>query len=185
MYDIITQLVGIGATVLTILSFQAKTQKGIMMIQSVSTILWTVHFFMLGLINGSFSGCFLNLLCAVRSIIYSKRESAAWARSISWVYVFTAGALVIYALQFTVFGIEPTVKNLIIQLFPTVGVIATNVGYRLETGFKVRCSQFISSPCWFMYNFFSGSIGGMITEVISFLSVIVGILRHDVKRKKA
>ena len=51
MYDIITQLVGIGATVLTILSFQAKTQKGLMMIQSVSTILWTVHFFMLGLIK--------------------------------------------------------------------------------------------------------------------------------------
>ena len=179
-YQIITQIIGYIATVLTVSSFQFKSQKGIMAVQSVSTVLWTVHFFMLGAISGSL----LNLMCAIRSMIYAKRSTSPWARHISWVYIFTVLALVIYTLQFTTFGYEVSIKNMIVQFLPTLGVIATNVGYRLETGFKVRCSQFISSPCWLIYNAFSGSVGGVITEVIAFCSAVIGVIRHDIKDLK-
>lgn len=175
--NIIAQVIGICATVLTISSFQFKTQKSIMTVQSISTVLWTLHFFMLG----AFSGCLLNLLCAIRSMVYARRSTKAWAASVSWVYIFTVSALVIYILQFLVFGVEPGIRNFIVEFLPTLGVIATNIGYRLETGFKVRCSQFISSPTWLAYNVFSGSIGGVITEIISFCSAVVGIIRHDIK----
>ena len=179
-YEIMTQVIGYCATVLTISSFQFKTQKGIMAVQSISTVLWTVHFFMLGAISGSL----LNLMCAVRSMIYAKRSTKAWARHISWVYIFTVAALVIYALQFLVLDMEFNTKNAIVQFLPTLGVIATNIGYRLDTGFKVRCSQFISSPTWLTYNAFSGSAGGVITEIISFCSAIIGVIRHDIKDLK-
>jgi len=180
--ETIAQVIGYTATVLTILSFQFKSQKGIMAVQSFSTVLWTVHFFMLG----AFSGCLLNLLCAVRSVIYGKRNSKEWAKSIVWVYIFSVWALLIYAAQFIfpIFGKDFTARNLIIESLPAIGVIATNIGYRLETGFKVRCSQFISSPTWLAYNAFNGSVGGVITEIISFCSAVVGIIRHDIKDLK-
>lgn len=179
-FDIFSQGVGILATFATVFSFQFKTQKGIMTMQSVGTVLWTLHFLLIGALSGSL----LNLMCAARAIIYAKRSSKEWAKSVSWVYIFTVTALVIYALQFIAFGKEPTIKNLIVEFLPTLGVISTNVGYRLESGFKVRCSQFISSPAWMIYNVFSHSIGGVITEIFSLVSTIVGIIRHDIKRAK-
>ena len=38
----------------------------------------------------------------------------------------------------------------------------------------------ISFPCWLVYNTFMGSYIGMISDSLSLLSVIVGIIRLDI-----
>ena len=166
--------------VIAVSSFQVKSQKGIVSVLIVSTSLWTLHYFLKGL----YVGALLNLICAVRSVIYSKRSTEKWAASVVWIYVFTALSFVIYALQFTVFGAERTVGNFILQLLPVIGVFATSIGFRSETGFGVRASQLVSGPVWLVYNIIGKSIGGAVTEVIATASVIIGIIRHDLKELK-
>lgn len=178
--ELIAQIIGIIAMIVAVSSYQVKSQKGIVSVLIISTSLWTLHYFMKGLYIGSL----LNLLCAVRSVIYSMRSTKKWAASVIWIYVFTALSLVIYALQFTVFGEEVTLGNLALQFLPLIGVFATSIGFRSKTGFGVRASQLVSGPVWFIYNFIGGSIGGVVTEVIATISVIIGIIRHDIKDLK-
>lgn len=180
MFDIIAQVVGIIAAVIAILSFQVKGQKGIMVVQTVSTSLWTLHFFMIG----AYTGFILNLLCAIRAVIYSKRESKKWAASVVWIYIFTAWALAVYILTLLFFNTPESPKNPIIELLPVIGVIATTIGFRLDSGFKVRLSQLVSGPVWLIYNIFNGSIGGTVTEIFATCSVIIGIIRLDIKDLK-
>lgn len=183
MIDIIAQCIGIIAMLVSASSFQCKSQKGIVTIQAVSTTMWLVHFILLGAV----SGMLLNALAAVRSVIYLNREKYKWAQSVVWAYVFIAASVVMYILTFTVFGTDVTAKNLIFETLPTIGFFATTIGFRLNDGFKVRCSQLVSSPLWLIYDACSHSIGGTIAEIIALCSVIVGIIRHDLPklRKKA
>ena len=178
--DLVAQIIGIIAMVVAVSSYKVKSQKGIVSLLIFSTTLWTLHYFMKGLYVGSL----LNLMCAVRSVIYSKRSTCKWAASVVWIYVFTALSLVIYALQFTLFGEEATLGNLALQFLPLIGVFATSIGFRAKTGFGVRASQLISGPVWFIYNLIGNSIGGVVTEIIATLSVIIGIIRHDIKDLK-
>lgn len=176
MYDIIAQAIGIVATIVAVLSFQSKGQKGIMIIQTISTSLWTLHFLMIG----AYTGFILNLLCAIRAVIYSKRDTKKWAASKVWIYIFTLGALAVYAVTLLLFSTPDSPKSPVIELLPVIGVIATTIGFRLDSGFKVRLSQLVSGPVWLIYNIFNGSIGGTVTEIFATCSVIIGIIRLDI-----
>ncbi len=179
--ELVAQIIGIIAMVVAVSSYQVKSQKGIVSVLIISTSLWTLHYFMKGLYIGSL----LNLLCAVRSVIYSKRSTKKWAASVVWIYIFTAMSLVVYALRFIVFKEkDDSFITYFIEILPVIGVFATSIGFRSRTGFGVRASQLISGPVWFIYNFIGGSIGGVITEVIATISVIIGIIRHDIKDLK-
>ena len=177
LVELVAQLIGLVAMVIAVSSFQVKSQKGIVSVLIISTSLWTLHY----LLKGLYVGALLNLICAIRSVIYSKRSTHKWAASTVWIYVFTALSFVVYALQFTVFGTERTAGNFILQLLPVIGVFATSIGFRSKTGFGVRASQLVSGPVWLIYNIIGKSIGGAVTEVIATASVVVGIIRHDLK----
>lgn len=184
MYDIIAQVIGIFATIVAVLSFQSKGQKGIMIIQTISTSLWTLHYLMIG----AYTGFILNLMCAIRAVIYSKRSTKKWAASKVWIYIFTAAALAVYAITLLFFNTPESPKSPVIELLPVIGVIATTIGFRLDSGFKVRLSQLVSGPVWLIYNIFNASIGGTVTEIFATCSVIIGIIRLDIpdfKGKKA
>ena len=48
-----------------------------------------------------------------------------------------------------------------------------------DNGKYIRMAQlFISSPCWLIYNFVSGTIGGVICEVFVIASTVISIIRY-------
>ena len=96
---------------------------------------------------------------------------------------FIAVFALMYPVTFLLFDKEPTVKNLILELLPVIGMCAGTIGYHMKEAKHVRRLALIGSPCWLIYNVFTGSIGGILCEVISLISVFVGMLRYDVKHK--
>ena len=46
-----------------------------------------------------------------------------------------------------------------------------------------RLTGLINSPTWLIYNILNRSIGGSLTEAISLVSIIVGIIRLDLRKK--
>lgn len=177
--DFLVQAIGIVAMSFGVLSYLNKNQRGIMIFQLLATAFFSIHFFLLGAITG----CLLNVLGVVRAAVYSQRSKRAWAAHPVWIYIFSAAAVGIYVLSFTVFDKEPTAWMLILELLPVVATAVTSVSYRMEKGSQVRVLSLFSSPLWLIYNICNGSVGGAISDSMAILSIFVGMYKHDRKKK--
>lgn len=177
-YEIIAQLIGIVAMAMNVLSFQQKTRMGIIRWQLLGTMLFAVNMFMLGAIVG---GC-LNLLGAARAVVFSNKERFH-TEKVAWVYVFSAAYLVSYLLTFILVGKEPTPANLVVEFLPIIGMIFGTVSFYLDDPKIIRKLGLVNSPAWLIYNSYNKAIGGILCEILCLISIVVGILRLDRKRK--
>ncbi len=175
---IVSQILGLVGMTLNLISFQLREQKKLIRLQFFSSIIFTIHYFMLG----ATMGCILNSLGICRAYIFSHKEYA-WARKKGWLPLFITAYAVVYGLTFTLFGLEPTAYHLLIELLPAIGMTATTIGFYLEDATKVRLLSLMNAPTWLVYNILSHSIGGSLTEIFCLISVIVGIVRLDIRKK--
>ena len=176
--EIIAQAIGIFAMAFNLLSYQQKTRKGAIIFQLFGTTLFTINFLMLGAMVGGL----LNLVGAIRAIIFINKEKLR-ADHIAWQIGFIAVYFASYILTFTVFGKEATAFNLIIEFLPLIGMIATTISYRFSDAKSIRKFGLISSPAWLVYNIANMSVGAILCEVLSLGSIIIGIVRLDKKKK--
>ena len=176
---LVAQILSIVAMCIALLSFQQKKQRKILLLQFCSSTLFAIHFYMLG----ALTGCLLNLIGVFRAAVFANRGKK-WADHIAWPLLFCASFVGVYLLNFTLLGLKATPVNLLIQLLPTLGMFATTVSFRMKKASQVRVFSLISSPLWFAYNAITLSIGGMLTELFVMVSIIIGMLRLDIKKKK-
>ena len=47
----------------------------------------------------------------------------------------------------------------------------------------IRLITFPSSPCWLIYNAFSGSLAGVVTECFIMTSLVIAVVRYDILNK--
>lgn len=177
--EIVAQIIGIIAMMFNILSYQSKQQKQIIAMQLFGGILFAVNFLMLGATVGGI----LNILAAVRAIIFLYKERLK-ADRLAWLFAFVLLYITVYILNFTVFGKTPTLYHLVIEILPVIGMTAISIGFRLNNASDVRRCGLISSPAWLIYNIASGSWGAIACEVMTLLSIIIGMLRHDQTKKE-
>lgn len=177
--EIIAQAIGIFAMAFNLLSYQQKTRKGAIVFQLFGTTLFTINFLMLGAMVGGL----LNLVGAIRAIIFINKEKLR-ADHIAWQIGFIAVYFASYILTFTAFGKEATAFNLIIEFLPLIGMIATTISYRFSDAKSIRKFGLISSPAWLVYNIANMSVGAILCEVLSLGSIIIGIVRLDKKKNQ-
>ena len=178
MTDIIAQILGLFAMTVAFLSFQQKTQKHIATLQFISSSLWAIHFFLLD----AYTGCILNIIAVIRDVIFMQRNKHKWAAHIGWLIGTIVLCFGIYVLTFTAFGKETTLPNLIVELLPVIGMAASTAALRQKEARHVRVFSLMSSPLWLVYDAVNHSIGGTVTEIVSLLSIGIGILRLDRKK---
>lgn len=172
--EIIAQCAGLLAMLFNILSYQSKQQKWIIAMQLCGGALFSVNFLLLGATVGGI----LNILAVIRAIIFLFKEKLK-ADRLPWLFGFTAVYIAVYVLNFTAFGKEPTPFNLVIEVLPVIGMIALNIGFRLKNASDVRRCGLIASPSWLIYNIAAGSWGAIACEVMTLISIVIGMLRHD------
>lgn len=177
--DLLVQALGLIGMTMNLVSFQLREQKKLIRLQFYSSIVFSFHYFLLG----AMMGCILNIIGICRAFVFSHKEKE-WARKKIWLYIFIGAYITVYILTFTVLGLEPTTYNLLLELLPVIGMTATTIGFFLENAAQVRKLSLMNAPTWLVYNVISGSIGGALTEIFCLISVVVGIIRLDIKRKK-
>ena len=175
-YDIIAQGIGIVAMLFNILSYQQKNSRGVIAMQLFGGALFSVSYIMLGV----YVGGLLNILAALRGIVYSKREKFK-ANSRIWIYLFISLFVLSYILTFTVFGKPFTVGAAILELLPVLAMVCVTVSFYVNKAAFIRKMGLISTPCWLIYNICNFTIGAIICDSVSICSIIVGMLRHDIK----
>lgn len=178
-FMLIAQTVGIVAMAFNILSYQQKGSKGVIVMQLFGGALFSVHFFMIGATVGGI----LNLIAAFRAIIFANREKFK-ADHLFWLILFISLYVGSYILVFTAFGKAFTLTAAIIELLPVIAMTATTFGFRSSSAKIIRRFSLISSPSWLVYNIVNVSVGAIICEVFSLFSIVIGILRYDIKREE-
>ena len=166
MYQFVTQAIGFVATGLEIGSYQCKSSRKLIFVQMCGNIAFLTHMLMLG----AYSGCINLLISCIRNFILSSKGE--WARWKGWLWVLVGANLL---------GTFLTWESPF-SLLPCIAVIAITVGCWTRNGKKIRIASFCcSSPSWLIYDIYSGSYSGIVTEIFVLSSVVISIFRYGWK----
>lgn len=176
--EIIAQIIGIFAMVANCLSYQQKKDTTLFAFQLIGSTLFGINYLLLG----ALSGAILNVIAVVRAVVFIKKDKFN-ARHPAWLVAFISLYIISYVLIFTVFGKEPSAKNLIIELLPVLAMIIANISFRYADAKMVRRFGIFASPLWLTYNIANVAIGAIICETLNIFSIIIGMYRHDIKKK--
>lgn len=176
--EIAAQIIGVFAMALNIWSYQQKKQRFIIALQLLGSTLFTAHFFMLG----AYMGGLLNAVGIVRAIVFLYKDKLK-SDHILWLILFICVYLASYVFTFTVLGKAWNFPNAVVEILPVIGMTATTFAFRAKTAKTTRLLGLISSPSWLIYNIVNLSIGAICCEVFSLISIIVGWIRFDRKKR--
>ncbi len=160
---IIGQIVGAMAIVFGFLSFQMNSAKKILTMQLVVTVLFSIHY----LLIGALSGFALNLVGIVRNIVYYNLNSKN--KSSKVIPIFFAAVMAIAGfISWQGF----------FSLFMIAGLVINSVCMSFSNSKNIKRSILVSSPMVIVYNVAFFSIGGIIYESVVIASSIVGLVKE-------
>lgn len=165
---IVSQCIGFLAAAILLLSFQQKTHKRIVIMQACSGFLFVVQYFMLG----AYEGMVGNLVGMTRSIAFSFRGKSKFVDSIACPIIFSllagAGGIFTYT--------SP------ISLLPMAAMMISSFVIWNPRTQQLRALTLPTSFMWLIYNLICGSVSGTVTEILSELSIIIGLIRFRNKK---
>ena len=163
MQQLAGQILSIIGMILTVLSFQMKNKKQILIMQTAGSAFFLSSFILLG----SLSAVYLNVVFLIRNIIFYFRTDKKWARSKIWLY-----ALLVAVTLAGLLGYRS-----LWDILPVIGSIFGTVAAYMDSENMFRILKLGDSPCWFIYNLSIPSLGGLICETINIISIITGLIR--------
>ena len=144
-------------------SYQRTQKRKIMIIQTVATALSCIQY----LLIGAFSGFALNIVCIIRNFTFYYRDKNQRTDLISPVLFALCMAVV------SIFSWEG-----IHSLLITLGLVINTVCMGIFDAKNFRKTILISSSLILIYNIFASSYSGILSESISLVSVVIGIIRY-------
>ena len=160
--EILGQIIGILATVITALSYQMNTKKSLLLTQSLATACTCISYLFLG----ASSGFALNIVCLVRNgCFYYLKEGK------TPIYISTA----ILATAMVILGALSWQGP--ISLLMIIALAVNTVFLSLGKPQILRYSILLTSSMILIYNIYVFTIGGMLNESIAIFSSLIGIIR--------
>ena len=154
---------GIVAIILGFVSYQVKTQRQILFMQSMVAVVFCIHY---GLI-GAYSALGMNGVNIVRNIAYDYRtRKGINSRLIPIIFVVIQ--VIMCALTWEAWY----------SVFVLIGVGINTYCMSFADPQNVRKSIIVTSPFVLTYDIFARSVGGSIYESIALISAAIGIFRH-------
>lgn len=172
MHTLFVQLLGILGLCMFVASYQFKSGKKLIVIQAIGNILFGIQYLWLG----SVSGFIVIMFSVVRNIFIACRDRYKWMGWIGWLIILMIGYLIM-----AVFIWEKPSDIVPILIYEGISYV-----YWTENPKAIRLGNFFwASPLWFIYNFTVGSLGGVINESISMISIIVSFMRYGLNMDKS
>lgn len=162
------QIVGIAAMLFSVFSFQMNEHKKIMLMQIMATTLFGIHYFFLG----AYTGMMLDIVATVRGIVFYNKDKK-WAQGKGWITFFMAAFMVAGALVWQ----GPS------SLLMIGAMVLNTYSFSCTNPKVVRSTILISSPMLLVYNILTGSIGGVVNEILVECSSVIGLIRYDFKKQ--
>ena len=166
---IIAQIAGVLGIVFSLLSFQMKERKKYMLCQIIAIVLFIIQLLLLGAITGGV----LDIISLIRTVIFMFNNKK-WASSPVWLFAFILAMIAV--------GVF-TWQDLW-SILPIIGSILSTVAQWMRKTKHIRAISLAVGPCWLIYNLVHGAYSGALNEVFAMTSIIIGIIRYDIKDKE-
>lgn len=160
------QALGLVAIVLGILSYQVKTQKKLLLLQSFTAFVFIVHYLFINAI----SGMALNVICFIKNVYYYYKHDRGGAGKVS--------PIVLSSLTLILGIITAIQASTWYSVFLIIGLTVHVYCFSLPNPQHVRGSILFTSPMVLIYNVFALSIGGIVYESVAVASSFIGIIRY-------
>ncbi len=160
--ELIGQIVGIVAVVISFLTYQMKSKRGILAMLSGATVLFCVHYACLS----APVGVFLNIVGIIRNLCYYHSDKK---------FLSSKAVPIILASIMGVLGI--ITWEGFHSIFFVVGLMLNTLAMGYFGPQNLRKSLLLTCSLIFIYNVFTFSIGGMINETVAIISAIIGLVR--------
>lgn len=167
---VISEIAGLAAMILALLSFQQKKRRDIMLFQMSASLLFSTQLFLVGAVTG---GC-IDLISFVRTLIFSNNEKK-WAKSKLWLFLFLGAITVTGALTWKDGW----------SVLPILGAWFSTLALWMKKEKQIRFISLFVGPCWLIYDLVSGAYTGALNEVAAMTSIIIGIIRLDRKKTES
>ncbi|MBQ8210814.1 MAG: YgjV family protein [Clostridia bacterium] len=166
--ELIGHCLGFISTGLFFYSYQRSKKRKLLIIQTVATALSCVQY----LLIGAFSGFALNAVCIIRNFVYYFRDKK---QRIDWTSPIILSLCMAVASIFSWEGMH--------SLLITLGLVLNTMCMGMFGARNFRKTILASSSLILIYNIFAGSYSGIVSESISLISVIIGIIRFKKSTK--
>lgn len=160
---IVGQMMGLVAVILGFVSFQMRTQKQLLVVQTATTIAFCIHYYLIG----ATSGLMLNLLGIARNLAYYHKDKPLFSGKKCPVF-FTIVMGVVGLISWQDYY----------SVFVVLGLVINTYCLSFANPQHIRCSILISSPLVLIYDAFVLSVGGVIYESVVIVSSIIGMIRY-------
>ena len=161
--EIVAQVIGIIAVVVSFITYQLKSKKSICIVLSIAIALFCVHYALLG----ETIGVVLNVVCIIRNVCYTFENNRILShKAVPIVLTAIMGILSIL-----------TWEGFHTALFASGIMINTlSLGYLKPQ--NLRKSLLLSCSLILIYNAVVSSWGGLINEAFVIISAIIALIRY-------
>lgn len=162
------QTLGVSGMIMAVVSMQCRSNRKFFICQEISGALFAFSFFLFG----AWGGALMDTFGIIRPEILRHQNGKRSKRVL-------AVLIAVLALCFAVMAMLSDEKWYLLLLVGFAQLAGTVVMWT-QNGKSIRmCQLFVVSPLWMAYNFLLPviSIGGVTTELINIVSVIIALYR--------
>ncbi len=165
----IAQAVGFAGIIVSVISFQFKDHKKLMMLRAANELLLGLQYLLLG----AYTGMAMNFIGVVRDVVFAdmvkKEKNTLKARAF-----FSA----IFAISgfFTYDGFK--------TIFSSGAKVVSTCLYGSSNTAVVRTGVLFTNLSWLVYDLAVESYAGCLSDIITIVSVVIAIFRIDIKKKE-
>lgn len=171
MNSLLIQSIGFLGAAVFAMSYQIKSSKKLLFCQIAGCVIFTVQF----LLMRAYTGALSLLVNITRNLLIFNSDKWKWAGHKS--------VLAVLILAMTVITI--CTWDSWISILPFAGTVVTSIGYWTANAQKIRLSQLFGSPCMLVYDAIIHSWGGVLTEAMTQISILISIRRFGWKNLAA
>lgn len=168
MLLIVSQIIGLAAVGLYLLSYQLKKRKQIVWVTCISNALYVLQYLLLG----AFSGAVMDFLSTVSSFLAAKKNDNPFKRYTKWLALSNMLVIATVGLATAFFQKEW------IELLPIAGALFQTGGLWFDDEQTIRWFGLCSAPFWLIYNFISQAYGASLGSVCAIISIIISLARY-------
>ncbi len=167
-YDFIIQVIGYIGLSCSVIAFQCKEHKKVMIFRTLNEMFFAVQYFFLE----SYTGVAMNLIGSARNMIFARRVEKEKSTTM-W--------QILFSIIFIVMGLI-TSKGLI-SIMVIIAKVVTTIAYSMKNTKYIRLLTLPTSICWLIYNIACNSSAGILCEAFTICSIITSIIRIDILKK--
>lgn len=168
MLLIVSQVIGIMAVALYLLSFQLKKRRQIVWSTCLSNALYVLQYLLLG----AFSGAVMDFLSTVSSFLAGKKNAFWFKRHMKLIALLNFGLITVVGIVLAVVQRDP------VELLPIAGALLQTGGLWFDDEQTIRKFGLGSAPFWLFYNFISQAYGAALGSVLAICSSIIAMVRY-------